>query len=548
MYKQVKERYNMEKKSSATKGFAVLSAAMVVNKALSVIYFPFLLMIIGDLGYGIYNAGYQVYGFIYVLTNSGFPVAISKLQAELTAHENYRDARRSFRAIRLLLMTYGFIMAVLTAVLAGKITTSLHYDRSYYVILALAPTMLFSAMSSSYRGFFNGNTTMKPTAMSQLIEQLINVVLSLLFALIFLPYGIEMACAGATVGTTLGSLGSAAYLANSYRKSRHLMDKKTPPDIVPIRMKTLILRWLSYALPIAFNSVVVWGGSLVDLWNTMQRLLVAGFSETDAYIKFGVLSKYQRLIAVPLAITTALYIAMIPSLSSALSLKDFKLLRSHISESFKTALILSIPAAVGLAVLSKPVFMFLFSMKYVDGWYLMVEGSIVIVLMSIVQVQNGILQTLNKTRLGTMSMLTGIVVKIFINYFLIAIPSVAVIGAVIGTIVCYCLAIYLNIRHIRKYMPVQVVIKKHIGRPVVSSLLMGASAWVVFQVFHAITGFAGEYAGNAISLVISIAAAVAVYGIAMLRLGGITNEDLDNLPFGRRLKRILPSKLMAYVK
>lgn len=80
------------KEQSTTKGFAILSLAGMMVKVLSLLYIPFLRVIITDEGYGVYGAAYSVYVFIFVLTNSGIPVAISKLISELTAMGNYKDA------------------------------------------------------------------------------------------------------------------------------------------------------------------------------------------------------------------------------------------------------------------------------------------------------------------------------------------------------------------------------------------------------------------------------------------------------------------------
>ncbi|KPU46333.1 putative cell division protein YtgP [Oxobacter pfennigii] len=535
----------MSKSSSATKGFAVLSAAGILNKVLSVLYVPILLQIIGEEGYGIYSAGYRIYVFIYVLTNSGFPIAISKLQAELLAHDDFRNARRSHRIARLLLTCYGLFMTVITVVFAGHITNAIGFDRSYRVILALAPTMLFSAISCTYRGYFNGHSDMKPTAMSQVIEQFLNVVLSLIFALLLKPYGLDWACAGATVGTTLGSLGSALYLNRAFKKDRNFLLRNTPDDLMTIRYRALAYRLLAYALPIAFNSVVVFGGDVVDLWNTNQRLIAAGFSSADAYIKYGVLSKYTQLLNVPLAITAALHIATIPTFSSTIALKNFKLLKDQISHTFRVSLLLSIPSAVGLGVLSKPVFLMLFGGEYVDGWYLMAIGSVVIILVSIVQVQAGILQSVNKTRLSTIAMLAGIFVKIFINYFLIAVPEVNIRGAVIGTIVCYIIAIFINFKYIKKFVPVGIKIKNQVGRPFLASAVMGVIAAASYKLFSMLTGlFMGAYISNALSTIIAIAIGALSYGLIMLKIGGIDIQDIKLMPYGSKIIKLIPKSFL----
>lgn len=539
----------MERKNTATKGFAVLSAAGIINKVLSVIYIPLLLQIVGDLGYGIYSAGYRIYVFIYILTNSGFPIAISKLQAELIAQQNYRDARRSFKIIKAVMTLYGLIMTVLTIIFASQITQALHYERSYLVILALAPTMLFTALSSTYRGFFNGSSYMTPTAMSQIVEQFLNVVLSLLFAYLLLPYGIEAACAGATVGTTVGALGSAMYLKSKHKDIWKFLKKKTPENIPTIQAKDIVKRFLSYAVPIAINSIVINAGDLIDLWNTKICLLAAGFASDAADIKYGVLSKYNQILNVPLAITAALYVAIMPSFSAAVALKDNKLLKKHISDTFKITFLVSIPAAVGLTVLSRPVFMLLFSQKYLDGWNLMTVGAIVIILASVVQIQTSILQAINRTGLSTLAMLAGISVKIVINYILISIPSINILGAVIGTIVSLTIPIYLNSRSLRKYLPVEVVIRKHLGRPIIASAIMGIVVGGVYTLLMLVLQFIPSvYLVNAFSTVIAIIIGAAIYGFIMLKIGGISREDLETIPYISKLKRFIPSFLISAIR
>lgn len=105
------------KEQSTTKGFAILSAAGMMVKVLSLLYIPFLIMIIGGEGYGIYGATYQVYTFIFVITNSGIPVAISKLISELAAVGNYKDAVKSFKIARFILLILGILMSLVLLIL-----------------------------------------------------------------------------------------------------------------------------------------------------------------------------------------------------------------------------------------------------------------------------------------------------------------------------------------------------------------------------------------------------------------------------------------------
>ena len=46
----------------------------------------------GSYRYGVYGAASEVYAFVYVITTSGMPVAVSKIVSELTSQDNPREA------------------------------------------------------------------------------------------------------------------------------------------------------------------------------------------------------------------------------------------------------------------------------------------------------------------------------------------------------------------------------------------------------------------------------------------------------------------------
>lgn len=208
------------KTQSTTKGFAILSAAGMAVKLISLLYVPLLLSIIGEDGYGVYAIAYSVFAFIYVITNTGLTSAISKLVSELIALKNYKDAAKAFKMARLMLLAIGIVMSVFMLGLARPLSRFMNMPRSYLAIGALAPAVLFTSLASAYRGYFQGRGNMTATAVSQIIEQVMNIIFSLLFAALWRKYGIEAACAGGTVGTTLGAVASFIYLIRFYEKNK----------------------------------------------------------------------------------------------------------------------------------------------------------------------------------------------------------------------------------------------------------------------------------------------------------------------------------------
>ncbi|MCH3963913.1 MAG: polysaccharide biosynthesis protein [Clostridium sp.] len=530
------------KEQSTTRGFAVLSAAGMITKVLSLLYIPFLLKIIGDVGYGIYGASYQIYTFMFVMTNSGIPVAISKLISELTAVGNYKDAVKSFKIARLMLVVMGSLMCVLLIVFAMPLATLTKYKNAYLSLISLAPAILFTSLSSAYRGYFQGNGNMTPTAVSQVIEQFLNIAFSLAFAAFLMKYGVEAGCAGSTIGTSLGALMSASFLMfcyNRYRKRQNMAE-----GIKRISQKQIVRKIINYGIPITLCVGMTYAGNIVDLYNTKSRLMFGGFTDDSATILYGLLTKYQQLLNVPIAIISSLSAAILPAISAAAVVKDENGVRNRINYSFRLCFLIAIPCAVGLAVLSDPIF---YLLKFGIGSYIMACGSIVLVLMAVMQIQTTILQGIGRLYAATIYSVIGIACKIAVNYYLIAIPGINILGAIVGTVIGYLIPIILNHRMIKKSLGIRINMAAHAVRPVISSGAMGAIVFVTYYVLNRITGLISiAYVSNAVSTILSIIVGILAYTFMMVIIGGITAKDLANMP--ESMKKFIPQFILARIK
>lgn len=534
------------KEQSTTKGFAILSVATMMVKILSLLYIPFLRMIIGDEGYGIYGASYQVYAFVFVLTNSGIPVAISKLISELTALRNYKDAVKGFKIARFMLLAIGILMACLLLIFAAPLARAIRYEKAYLPILTLAPAVLFTSVASAYRGYFQGRGNMTPTAVSQVIEQVTNTVFGLIFSIYLLRYGIEASFAGAPIGTSIGALVSAAFLIFYYERHKifkvprgYLSEESTR-----LTTKALIRRIIKYGVPITVSVGMTYAGNIVDLYNTNARLMAGGVPKVQATILYGFLTKYQQLLNVPIAIISSLSMTILPAISSAVAVGDKENTRKNINYSLRLCFIIAIPCSVGLAVLSEPIFQML---KFGGGSYIMTYGSIVLVLMSVMQIQTTILQSVGKLYTATAYSVLGIICKIIANYFLIAIPSINILGAIGGSVIGFAIPIVLNHRIIIKTLGVRLGLIRHSVKPVIASAFM---AGIIFLVHYEIGGFFGlitkGYIVNSVLTMVSIVIGMFTFLTALMITGGIRKEDLNTMP--RKLVRLLPGFVLRRIR
>jgi stage V sporulation protein B len=540
------EQANLNKQST-TKGFAILSAATFMCKLLSLLYIPFLMKILGKQGIGVYYSAYSIYVYIYILTNAGIPVAISKMVSELIAMGNYKDAVRTFKIARFLLLILGMIMSILMLILAVPLANRTESATARLAIMCLSPTILITSVLSAYRGYFQGRGNMTPTAVSQVLEQIANTIFSLVFAACFIKYGIAAGAAGGTIGTSIGALVAVIYMIYTYEKNKIFKVPKgyNKLDIKRFTTKRLIKKLLSYAVPMTVCLGLQQSGLIIDLWLVKSRMLDAGIDKIQVDVLWGVLSNYTTLIGVPIAIISSLAITILPSISSLIALQDKKAVRNKINYAFRLCFLIAVPSAVGLAVLANPIVYFI---QYgSDVGRLLIYGSVVIILMAVVSIQTSILQGLGKLYLVTFYAILALIGKVITNYIFVAIPSFNVLGAVMANGVSFAILLMLNHFTINKVLRIRIKLKAHAIKPIIASGFMAIVAKLMYGNFNYICSYIKEgYIANAIAIVITLFLAILTYFFVLVLIGGITKADLEVFP--RKITKLIPKFILCRIR
>ncbi len=536
----------MNDKQTTTKGFAILSLAGIINKFLALAYLPIQTMIVGNYGNGIISAGYKIYILIFALSNAGVPVAISKLISERTALGDYKGAQKILRIAGLMLISLGVFFCSVMLIGAGWISKQIEQPNAKLMLLALAPTLLFTSISAIFRGYYQGRQNMIPSALSQVIEQALNSVLTVVFAALLIKYGIKIAAAGTTIGTSVGALGAALFLVFLYKKNKHqrIDEIKRSNYIGPKVTNTEVIKQiLAYALPAILGLVAVNASEIIDLKFGVSRMIVGGISSSHATELYGILTnQYQRILNLPLAITASLPAALIPAIAYASASKDLSLLYRKISESFKVVLMITIPSAVGLSILAKPIItLVFFSTKLNQGSDLMQIGSWVMVFMAIIYVQTATLIGIGKAYIPPVNMLIGMTFKLIANYFLIVIPSINIKGAVIGSTLGFIITCVLNQIAIRKSTGLSVKYAAISYRPIIASVIMGSVAYSLFYLSDKFLFILikNSLLVNDISVLIAVLAGASLYVLILLFTKAIDSDDIIKLPWGNKINILL---------
>lgn len=533
----------MEQKS-AGRGFLILSIAGIAGKLLSAIYVPLLTAVLGETGYGIYVAGYDIFVFLIAVTSLGAQPAVTKVVTELRAMGNHKDALRAMKLSILYLSIISIVISAIFMALAFPFSKIINAEQSALTFVFLGPAIIFAAVLAAYRGYMQGVEEMESLAISQIIEQLINVVFSLVFAalLIWTTNSLEWGSAGGTVGTSLGAIIAIIYIMYIYNKKD--FDEEAEINHDPSRKrvsdKRIVKKIFMYAIPITLVAAVQNFAGVIDSITLGRSLGAAGFSDVEISSLRAVLSYYKTLVYVPLAIVTALGTSIFPKIIQAFVCKDKKELRQQTSYSFRMMYIIVIPATFGLAILSEEIYRFLFGSS--SGHNLLMYGSTLLIFMSITTIQNVILQGINKLYLIIVSASLGLLAKIIINIVLVSIPSVNIMGAVIATFVSYIIPTIINHRKIKEFFKVNIPIIKQAIVPTICSLLMTIVILVAkFPIIKVAEALGGGRVIIVIATIILIAIGGVIYLYSMIYFGGIRRKDLDLI--SPKVYRFLPRSL-----
>ena len=185
-------------KSETGKNFlvqgSILAIAGVITKIIGAVYRIPLVNILGDKGMGYYGVAFQIYAIALTLTSYSLPLAVSKLVSARLATGQYKNAYRVFRGAMTFAIAAGGIVGAIIFFGADFIASNLMAMKmSALALRVLAPCILIVAILGVFRGFFQGNGSMIPTAVSQIIEQIVNAVVSVVGAYMLLKVGKEVA-------------------------------------------------------------------------------------------------------------------------------------------------------------------------------------------------------------------------------------------------------------------------------------------------------------------------------------------------------------------
>lgn len=539
-----------QKQNSFFGGAAILAAGILIVKLIGMFYKIPLINIIGEAGAADFNNAYNIYAVLLTVSTAGLPVAVSKLVSEANALNRRNQVRRTFRLALVLFLTLGLISFLVMFFRADALAGMMNDSKAAAGIRALAPAVVCVGCLAALRGYSQGHSNMAPTSVSQIIEALCKLVVGLGLAFWLVKQGKDpdVAAAGAITGVTVGTVVALAYMVLDFLLSRGREDTRGTDR--PDSAGSILANILKIAVPITLSSSMVGIVTVIDSSLVQGQLQSAlDLTEQASRTLYGNYSGALNIYNLPTSLMAAITASVIPAVSAALARRDRRGAARITGSALRITALLSFPMGVGLFVLGTPIIRLLFpKLNVAVAGPLLSTLGIATPFVCMVLVCNSVLQAHGFINLPVIVMVLGGIVKIVNNYNLVG--AIGIAGAPVGNILCFGLALVLDLVVITRVIPNRPRLLPIFAKPAVASAVMGGAAWAVYGLLSRIlsseqvdqagqTVRAVSRMGNAAGIFLAIAVAGVVYLVLVIALRAISRDDLALMPKGDKLARLL---------
>ena len=474
---------------------SILAMDGIFVRIIGMVYRIPVLNIIGSEGNGIYVTAYNVYNIILVLSSYGLPMAVSKLISARFTKRRYKNAAKVLRCSLTVGAFTGGVAALLVYFGADFIENVIYgggVPGLAIPLRVLAPTIFIVALLGVLRGFFQGQGTMIPTAVSQIIEQLVNAGVSIAAGYMLMKayssasnasaYG----AAGSTLGTAMGALTALVFFIFLYLIYRPTFMRMVAKDKSVTRQdtnryiyKTIIITMVPIILSQTFYQI----SALID--DVMFSNIMVGRDITKSIsMDLGNFSSsYSLLIGIPQGVASAMSASMLPSIVASYTQGDNASVKDKIAQTIKTNMFIAIPSFVGLVTLGKPIIQLLFS-RYTQGAMMLKIGAIAVVFYTLATVTSSALQGIDKMNVPVKHSLISLVVHIVLVYFMLRWSRLGIYGIVIGNASFPILIFILNLKSLKEYIDYDLEYIRTFLIPLCCSVIMGIAVSLTYKLLY----------------------------------------------------------------
>lgn len=491
----INENKKIDEKSSRDKmvsGSAWMTGGSILSRLLGALYIiPWMAWMgtqdVATSANALYMVGYTPYALFLYIATAGVPSAIAKQVSYYNALGEYQVSRDIYKKGLQLMAVTGIVSAAVMYLIAPFIAANsptASVSDGTQVIRSLSWALLIIPCMSVTRGFIQGHNTMAPSAISQFIEQLGRVIfmLAAVYIIRIVMNGeVVDAVSASTFGAFIGALFSILYLLYIIWRKKPELDFHVANSKNKIQVSTndILKSIIKTAIPFTIIASGITLFQLIDQFTfapIMNRVgeMTAKQIENNYAVAAG---NANKLIMIVISLASSMAITSVPLIAELLAKDKMKDVRNQLSDSIQLFFFIMLPAAIGMAVVSKPLYTVFYGYS-AFGTNILQLSSYMSIFLGLFVLLGSTLQAANQTKPALTAMVIGLVVKLVTQFPLLYLFHTY--GMLVSNIVGFGVTIYLMLRTI--YKMTHLDFNRLFRRILLMVLITSAMALIVFLV------------------------------------------------------------------
>ena len=328
-----------------------------------------------------------------------------------------------------------------------------------FLIRLVAVCTIFVILYILAVGILQGLQRMRDVALIGLSYSLIHTCVGVF--LLFLGWRLHAVVVGWLAGWTMTSVAALVLVA------RHLGVIGKPHSVRPL---------MSFSLPLYFSAGVGFFVAWIDqLFLVSYMSLLYGTTEGQTIL--GIYYVAVRASVVPTLFSSALVVALFPSLSELYAQQGLSSLKDAFRVSSRYSVLIGFPLIIGLATLAYPVIILFGGWQYIDAAVPLIIISIAALIATLGLAMNPILLTLERTVIASFLSVVSVALSLFFAYLMVVPFNLGMIGAAwartLTSILSFLLTFYVVSRHVRLSFDKQALWKSSVASAFLVAAIIG---------------------------------------------------------------------------
>ena len=441
------------KKNSFVEGTIVATISIFLVKLLGMLYvIPFYGMIDAK-ATALYAYAYNIYSIFLDISIAGIPIAMSKIIKEydtlgkVEAKERaYRLGRNIIFIIALVVFLTLFIFAPqIAGLLLGELEGGNTISDVAIAIRCVSTSILVVPFLSVAKGYLQGHNIIGVSSVSQVLEQLIRIAVILggtYLSIYVLGKSHTIAVCVAVTGAFFGALFALLYVIKKIRLHRKSIDVKKLEVDKDVSNKDIIKKIFTYAIPFIVIDTMHSIYGFTDMAIVLRTMSSVGYDTSAVEFISSTISTWAPKISVIITtVAMGMTTSLIPTIVKAFTLKDREEVDKKVNQALQMIIVISLPMAVGLSLLCKPIWGVFYGISNVYGYRILAIVVFASLMNNLMLITNSTLQSLNKFKHAYISAILGFIVNIILDIILIRVFALigipAYLGASAASIIAY---------------------------------------------------------------------------------------------------------------